>query len=60
MPTYKVLLINVHNYETTVEASSYDEACDVAEDIDYEYLSTHGDEVEVDMNGFEVVEVEEE
>ncbi len=53
MPTYKVYLINVHNYETTVVAKDEDEAMDKAQELDYDDIGH-----EVDTNGFEVVDVE--
>ncbi len=53
MPTYKVYLINVHNYETTVVAKDEDEAMDKAHELDYDDIGH-----EVDTNGFEVVDVE--
>mgnify|MGYP001444626926 FL=1 len=53
MPTYKVYLINVHNYETTVVAKNEDEAMDKAQELDYDDIGH-----EVDTNGFEVVDVE--
>jgi len=49
MPTYKVYLINVHNYETTVVAKNEDEAMDKAQELDYDDIGH-----EVDTNGFEV------
>jgi hypothetical protein len=53
MPTYKVYLINVHNYETTVVAKDEDEAMEKAQELDYDDIGP-----EVDTNGFEVVDVE--
>ena len=53
MPTYKVYLINVHNYGTTVVAKNEDEAMDKAQELDYDDIGH-----EVDTNGFEVVDVE--
>ena len=53
MPTYRVYLINVHNYETTVVAKSEDEAIEIAQELDYDDIGP-----ELDTNGFEVVDVE--
>ena len=53
MPTYRVYLINVHNYETTVVAKNEDEATEKAQELDYDDIGP-----ELDTNGFEVVDVE--
>tara|TARA_R100001230_G_C5580409_1_gene99517 strand:- start:500 stop:682 length:183 start_codon:yes stop_codon:yes gene_type:complete len=53
MPTYRVYLINVHNYETTVVAKNEDEAMEKAQELDYDDIGP-----ELDTNGFEVVDVE--
>ena len=56
---YVVKLTDIKNYETEVEADSFDEACEKAESIDWDYLIGKGHDEEVDAQGLEVDAVEE-
>ena len=55
---YNVKLSNIYIFETQVAADNFDEACDKADNIDWDYLISAGDDTEVSTEGFDVEEVE--
>ncbi len=59
MAKYAVQLSDTKNYETYVEADSFEDACSFAEQIDWDYLIEKGHDQEVDAQGLQVEEVEE-
>lgn len=58
--TFTVTLSDTKSYETVVEATSFDDACNKAAEIDWDYLIAKGHDEEVDAMGLQVEDVEEE